>query len=149
MEGAALEQAMESVSVPARTVWHQITVEPDYLRVELFGRQTAGQTQEFLKALADYGIKHQQHQQHQQPRMLISVRCSKPVFTVEKYGIAGYFELASRYSAKIALLGDSEELRIAHQYIESLARQRGANVRAFRDEAAALRWLRTTEQVTS
>ena len=134
---------MESVSVPSGTMWHQITVESDHLRVELFGRQTARETQEFLNALEDYGIKHRQ------PRVLISVRCSKPVFTVEKYGIVEYFDRASRYSAKIALLGDSDELRIAHQYIESLARQRGVNVRAFRDEAGALGWLRTTEQVTS
>lgn len=134
---------MESVSVPGGTMWHQITVESDHLRVELFGRQTASETQEFLNALAAYGIERRQ------PHVLISVRCSKPVFTVEKYRIVEFFDRASRYSAKIALLGDSEELRVAHQYIESLARQRGVNVRAFRDEAVALKWLRTTEPVTT
>lgn len=136
-------KTMESVSVPGRSMWHQISVESDYLRAELFGRQTALETREFLRALEAYGVERQQ------PRILISVRCSKPVFTVEKYGIVEYFDRASRYSAKIALLGDSDELRIAHQYIESLARQRGVNVRAFRDEAVALKWLRAIEPITT
>ena len=43
---------------------------------------------------------------------------------------------------RVALLADAEELRAAHEYIEVLARQQGANVRAFRDEAQALEWLR-------
>lgn len=133
---------MGVVSVPGSTMWHQITVESDYLRAELFGRQTAEETGDFLRALAAESAKHQC------PRILISVHSSKPVFTVEKYGIDEYLDCASRLSAKIALLGDSDELRIAHQYVESLARQRGVDLRAFREEAAALNWLRT-EHVTS
>ena len=43
---------------------------------------------------------------------------------------------------RVALLADSEELRAAHEYIEVLARQQGANVRAFREELPALEWLR-------
>jgi hypothetical protein len=33
-------------------------------------------------------------------------------------------------------------VRAAHEYIEVLARQHAANVRAFREEASALEWLR-------
>ena len=59
--------------------------------------------------------------------LLVSVRNSRPIFKVDQY--------------RIALLADSEELRASHEYIEVLARQQGANVRAFRDEASALDWL--------
>ena len=134
---------MESAPAPSGTIWHRIVEDADCLRAELFGRQTAAETREFLNVLADYATKRGQ------TRLLICVRCSKPVFTVEKYGIVEFFDLVSRYSARIALLGDSEEIRIAHQYIEALARQRGVNVRAFRDEPTALRWLKTTEPVTT
>jgi hypothetical protein len=40
------------------------------------------------------------------------------------------------------MVGDTEELHTAHGYIEMVARQQGINARAFRDEAAALRWMR-------
>lgn len=127
---------MGPVSVPDRTMWYQITVEPGYLKADLFGRQTTEETQEFLDALAADIAKYKRS------RILISVRSSKPVFTVEKYGLFSYFDRALESSLKIALLGDSDELRIAHQYIESLAQQRGVNLRGFRDEGAALKWLR-------
>jgi hypothetical protein len=43
--------------------------------------------------------------------------------------------------ARVALVADSSEMHSAHQYIELLARQQNANVRAFRDEAPAREWL--------
>ena len=43
---------------------------------------------------------------------------------------------------QVALVGDTPELNAAHEYIEMCARQQNMNVRAFVDEAAALRWLR-------
>ena len=43
---------------------------------------------------------------------------------------------------RVALLADADEVRASHQYIEVLAAQQGANVRAFRDESRALNWLR-------
>jgi hypothetical protein len=42
---------------------------------------------------------------------------------------------------RIALVGDTRDLRMSHDYIELLARQRGLNVRSFAVEAAALEWL--------
>jgi hypothetical protein len=126
---------MGPASVPSNTMWYQISVKLGYLKADLFGRETTEETQEFLNALASACARHKCS------RVLISVRCSKSVFTVEKYGLFSYFDRASESSLKIALLGDSDELRIAHQYIESLALQRGVDLRAFRDEGAALKWL--------
>ena len=46
----------------------------------------------------------------------------------------------------MALLADSDEVRASHQYIEVLASQQGARVRAFRDESRALDWLAAQSQ---
>lgn len=117
------------------TMRYQLTVNPDYLEAELFNRQTGEETGAFLGAIADECIRRRLY------RVLISVRSSKPIFTVEKYGLSSFIELAVKYSGKIALLTDSPEVRIAHEYVVVLARLRGVNVRTFQDEAAAIVWL--------
>jgi hypothetical protein len=74
--------------------------------------------------------------------VLVSVRHSRPIFKVDQYRIAEQFRrLAANPKYRIALLADSDEVRASHEYIEVLARQQAANVRAFRDEASALDWL--------
>jgi hypothetical protein len=108
----------------------------DHLRAELFGRQTVEETLEFVAALAAEARKHSA------PRILIWVRNSRPIFKVEQYKLSEQFrQLAAQKEARVALLADSDEVRASHQYIEVLAAQQGAQVRAFRDEGRALRWL--------
>ncbi len=102
----------------------------------MYFRRTAGETREFLDAVAAEGIKNQCW------RILVSVHASRPIFTVEKYGISSFLDLAVRYAEKIALHADAIEIHIAHDYIAFLARARGINVRTFRSEAAAIEWLR-------
>jgi len=115
---------------------YKIAIEPGYLKADLFNRETMAQTREFLQLVADAAMKHGRS------RVLISVRSSNPVFTVERSGFLAYFrKLSADPSHKIALLGDSEELGISHQYIELIAQQQGVKVQSFRDEAAALQWL--------
>ncbi len=117
---------------------YEITVEPDHVKADLFDRETAEETREFLVAVAAEVRKHKRAQ------ILISVHASRAIFRVEQYGIFDYFkelgELQKKY--RIALTGDSEELRISQEYVESLARQHGVNVRSFQSEQAALNWLR-------
>jgi hypothetical protein len=57
-------------------------------------------------------------------------------------------QLAAR-KLRVALLADSEEVRASQQYIEVLAAQQGARLRAFRDEARALAWLRSVSPAQS
>ncbi len=71
------------------------------------------------------------------------MRNSKPIFTVERYGISRYLEIAFKSGYKIALVGDTPELRIAHQYIAMLAVMRGVDLRTFQDEIVAIRWLKS------
>jgi hypothetical protein len=117
-------------------MWYKLTEERGYLRAELFDRQSVAETREFLTAVEADILRHRY------VGVLISVHSSNSLFSVGKVGAPAYFDRLARRSFKIALLGDSDELRIAHEYVETLARQRNVALRAFRDEAAALRWLR-------
>jgi len=118
------------------TAASNITYRDGYLKAELFNRQTALETQEFLVSLAAAA------EQHKCTRALISVRESKALFKVEEYGISSYFKLmGANPSYRVALLSDSEEGRVQQEYIVLLARQYGAQVRNFRGEADAVAWL--------
>lgn len=116
-------------------MWYQITNGANFVRAELFDRQSAEETREFLNALAGECERRRCY------RILISVRSSRPIFSVEKYGLSSFIEIALKNSGRIAVIADSSELRIAHEYVVLLARLRGVNVRTFRDEAAAVEWL--------
>jgi hypothetical protein len=75
------------------------------------------------------------------------VRSSKPIFQLERHGLLEYFrELAVTPSRRIALLGDSSDLRLSHEYVELIARQHGLAVRSFLDETAAYQWFRDARQ---
>jgi hypothetical protein len=116
-------------------------VEQDHLRAELFGRQTAEETLQFVQALVAEARKHGA------TRILVWVRNSRPVFKFEPTKLSEQFrQLAALKGVRVALLADSDEVRASHQYVEVLAGQQGASVRAFREEARALKWVRAQSQ---
>lgn len=116
---------------------YRITAESDYLRAELFDRETVEETQAFLRAAVRDNAKYRR------PGVLIVVRVSKSIFQVVPHRLIEYIDQLSGTSAsRIALVGDTRDLHMSHEYIELLARQRRLNVRSFRDEPAALRWLK-------
>ena len=112
----------------------------DHLYAALAGRETGSEMREFLTAVREAC------RTHACPRILVSVRASRAAFKPELYGLAGegggYVRALVTSACQVALLGDTPELNSAHEYIELCARQQNINVRAFRDELAALRWLR-------
>ncbi|HLX79237.1 MAG TPA: hypothetical protein VKS43_01505 [Burkholderiales bacterium] len=119
-----------------RAALSRITFKGDHIRAELFDRQTALETREFLQAVTAAA------EQHRCGRVLISVRDSKPLFKVEEYGISAYFKaLAGNRAYRVALLSDSGEIRVSHEYIVLLANQYGAQVRSFMSEPDAVKWL--------
>lgn len=119
---------------------YKITVEADFVRAELAHRETVEETRDFLRALLRYSESY--------PSLLIQVRTSKPVFHVERHGLVEYFgRIARTPQHRIALIAESADLQASHEYLELLARQRGVNVRSFRDEAGALAWLRDRRQM--
>jgi hypothetical protein len=115
---------------------YRFTLREDCLRAELVGRESVAETVDFIRALVAEAEKARC------ARVMVSVRRSRPIFTVEKYSISAYLrQLAAVPEARVALVGDSSEVHAAHEYIEVLAKQQNANVRAFRDEARAREWL--------
>lgn len=120
---------------------YRIAAEPDFLRAELFDRETVEETQAFLRAVVRESGKYRR------PGILILVRSSKPIFQVVPHRLIEYFEeLSAASSCRIALVGDTGDLRMSHEYIELIAQQRGLDVRSFRDETAAQEWLKHRRQ---
>lgn len=113
----------------------QLTLHPSFLKADLYQRKSAEETREFLEAVAAEGIKHEKW------RVLISVHDSDPIFTVEKYGLSSFIEVAQKYAEKIALVADTREVRIAHEYAAVLVRIGGVDIKTFREDAAAIVWL--------
>src|SRR5467141_950478 len=120
---------------------YKITLDRDVLRAELFSRETVKETKTFFQAIVRASRENR-------PRyILISVRSSKPIFQLERHGLLEYFrELAVTPSRRIALLGDSSDLRLSHEYVELIARQHGLAVRSFLDETAAYQWFKDARQ---
>jgi len=108
-----------------------------FLHATVYERDTAAQTREFLLAV------HAAARDRDLSRILISVRQSRAMFKPEDYGLdsGGYASVLIKARCVIALVGDTHEVNSANEYIEMVARQQGLNVRAFRDERAAQRWL--------
>jgi hypothetical protein len=115
---------------------YSIEARRGYLHAALQGRDTADEMRDFLLAV------HAASKQHDLPKILMAVRQSRAIFKPEDYGLSGYVNELVTPACQIALVSDTRELHTAHEYIEMVARQQGVNVRAFRDETEALRWMR-------
>ena len=111
-----------------------------YLLASLHGRESAEEMRAFLVAL------RRECRRRDCSKILVSVRASRAVFKSEEYGLPGYASELAGPGCQIALVGDTPELHAAHEYIEIVARQHSLDVRAFRDEAAAARWLATAPE---
>ena len=113
---------------------------PGLLRAELFGRQTAEETHQFVDALLA------EAQKLAATRVLAWVRNSRPIFRVEQYDITGKLRLVAARRLRVALLADSDEVRASHQYLEVRGGPQGAQQRAGRAGARALHWLNAQSQ---
>jgi hypothetical protein len=115
----------------------RFAIEPraGYVRATLSERETAAEMREFLLAV------HAACREHTSSKVVLVIRRSRPAFKPEDYGLTTYVRELVTPACQVALVGDSEELHTAHGYIAMVARQQNINARAFRDEAAALRWM--------
>lgn len=129
-----------SLPAPWSAMEYRITLDRDVLRAELFGRETVEETKTFFRAIVSAS------RESRCPCILISVRSSKSIFQLERHGLIEYFRKLAVTSRRIALLGDSRDLRLSHEYVELIARQHGLNVRSFLDETAAYQWFRDPRQ---
>ncbi len=115
----------------------KISPEPDFLRAELFNRETAGETRAFFGAVA------LENKVFQRSRILLTFRTSLPFSPFEQYELVELLiHLTSdKPSRRVALVGDSDELYRSLEHVASLARQRGHDIYRFKTEALALLWL--------
>jgi hypothetical protein len=115
-----------------------IAIEAGYVRAEVVGRRGA---EEMRQALEDVIGACRRRQSF---AVLAVVRASNPIFKVEQFGLSAYLQdmAAAGEPWKVALVSDTPELRAAHEYIATLAQQKGIQARAFSQEAPAVQWLR-------
>jgi len=116
---------------------YQISTENGFIKAELLERETADETRRFLQSVVLATVNHRCS------RVLVSVRLSKPLFTIERNGVLRTLKrIASDPTHKIALLGDTVELGMSHDYVSLLGRQQGICLRSFHREAEAVEWLK-------
>ena len=116
---------------------YRISTGNGFLRAELFDRETADETRKFLQSVVLASIDHRCS------RVLVHVRLSTPLFTIERHGVLGILrKIASDPLHKIALLGVTVALGISHDYVSLLGRQQGIRLRSFQGEAEAVEWLK-------
>ena len=120
---------------------YTIVDKEQYLRADLFERDSAEDTAAFLKAI---GVERRKHQRK---RVLICVHAPRAFFHVEKWQASQFLQtLAGLGDVRLALVSRHFEVRLLHEYLEVLARLKHASLRAFGDEAAAMRWLLAREE---
>ena len=116
---------------------YQISTENGFIKAELLERETDDETRQFLQSVVLASVNHRCS------RVLVSVRLSKPLFTIERNGVLRTLKrIASDPTHKIALLGDTVELSMSHDYFSVLGRQQGIRLRSFQREAEAVEWLK-------
>ena len=114
---------------------HSITTERGNLKASLLGRETVEEMLDFVRAVAS------ENAQRRLGTILMDIRASRPIFHFAHGFLEEFVGLSPNLSFRIALLGDTIELRLSNDYLALLARQQGLNVRSFRSEVAALKWL--------
>jgi len=110
----------------AEMIMRGIIVEPGYLKVDLFrpangcgNARRSSHPSRLRRASASH--------RRSSYRFMLRGRYSK----VEQYGLPEYFKELGESKCRIALTGDSDELRLSQQYIQVLARRNGSTSGAF------------------
>lgn len=121
---------------------YTIDVLPGYIRAQMTHRETAEETRSFVQAILAA------LREHKLPRVLISIRSSRPVFKVEDYGLSDALSQAAQIEGlRVAFVADARELVMSQEYIALLARQRGLAFQSFDKETAATAWLLSDEEL--
>ena len=115
---------------------YTIVAGPQYIKAEMVERDTAEETKEFVHAILETLRKHKP------PRVLISIRSSRPLYKVDSWNLSGALDqMVPLKGLQVALVADSRELAMSQEYIALLARQRGVDFRTFAAEKEAAEWL--------
>jgi hypothetical protein len=116
-------------------VEYRITAERGFFRVEVVNRQTPAETLRYLTAL------YAEYEKLRVPRALIHLSRSRALFALGEFQFDDWMQIVRRENAKVALTADSFPVQLSQQYIETVARLRGVEVRALKTDAEAIKWL--------
>jgi hypothetical protein len=107
-----------------------------YMKADMVERDTAAETEEFVRAIVAAVRKDRI------TKVLISIRKSRPVFKVEDWKLSEALEqVMSVPGLRVAFVSDTRELQMSQEYIALLGRQRGLDFQSFQSEPAAVEWL--------
>ena len=120
---------------------YRITLATDFLRAQLFDRETADDVKSFLRAVANACEKSER------ACILLQIHPMTPIFHDDPYELIRYIAtLPLPPSWKIALIGDTTDFQGTHESVEAVAGRFRLNLWVFQDEAQALLWLRDWRQ---
>jgi hypothetical protein len=120
---------------------YRITLAADFLRAELFDRETADEVKSFLRIVADVCEKNQR------TCILLRIEPLTPMFQDDPYELFRYIgALPLPPSWKIALVGDTTDFQATHESVEAVAGKFKLNLWTFQNEAQALLWFRDWRQ---
>ena len=120
---------------------YKITLEPDFLRAELFDRDTVEEVKSFLLTVAAASVKQLRGS------ILLRIHPMIPIFLDDPYVLIRHIgHLPLLPSWKIALLGDTTDFRGTHESIEAVAGKFRLSLWSFQDESEALLWFRDWRQ---
>ena len=120
---------------------YRITVAADFLRAELFDRETADEVKSFLRIAADVCEKNQR------TCILLRIDSMTPMFQEDPYELFRYIgSLPLPPSWKIALVGDTTDFQATHESVEAVAGKFRLNLWTFQNESQALLWFRDWRQ---
>ena len=107
-----------------------------YIRGDLYERETAEETRQFLEALAAEALKRRV------ARILISVHSSRALFRAQESFVVPMFHLLAPLGGhRLALVADTRDVRLAQEYAAVSAVQKGLTVKCFAREDEAIAWL--------
>jgi hypothetical protein len=116
---------------------YKITLETDFLRAELFDRDTVDEVKSFLLTVSAASVKNLR------ACILLRIHTMMPIFPDDPYDLIRHVgTLPLLPSWKIALLGDTTDFRGTHESIEAVAGKFKLNLWTFQDEAAAQLWFK-------
>jgi hypothetical protein len=117
---------------------YEIQADEEFLRVKMSGRESDEPPSHVCKAVfaASERLKR--------PRILIELDQKAPLSPVSQYQLVSRLpEIGFNDAHRIAIVHQREELQRANQFIDTVAANRGVNIRNFPSAEAAKDWLRS------
>jgi hypothetical protein len=114
---------------------YKVTVEPSYLKVEVYRNDTPGEAKELLYAVSEAVFKH-----GRKP-ILVCAPGAKPLALPDLYVLARYVIDTPLRHGKIGFVYDTDHELASNQFIEELGVRRGLDLGVFPTETEAIAWL--------